>query len=173
MKRLIRDNVNLDRCNAYSSTAYLYAAISVKNRPIFATNIEGGVDWEVPDDEKGGIIVFSQEVNAVQMSKNKLINWVKQKIATFKNKASGLRDIDKIAQKHELVGWTVGKFLKGRYTGKNGQVYSEDSLSVEIIGVTDDTLIAIGEELCRAFQQEAVLIKSYSERNRIMFVNGD
>jgi len=173
MKRYIKDNINLDRCNAYSGTAYLYAAISVKNRPILATNIEGGIDWEVPEDEKGGIIVFSQEVNAVQLSANKLVNWIKQKLATFKNKTKGMSDIDKIAQKHDLVGWTVGNFLKGRYTGKNGQTYSEDSLSVEIIGVSDDTLIEIGEELCRAFQQETVLIKTYSGKNRVMFVNGD
>ena len=173
MKKLIRPDIDYNKCNAYSGTAYLYAAIHVEGMPIYATNIEGGVDWEVPEDEKGGIIVFSQEVNAVQLHKNKLVNWFKQKLATFKNKAKGLSDIDKIAQKHNLVGWTVGNFLKGRYTGKNGQVYSEDSLSVEIIGVTEDTLIAIGEELCRAFKQEAVLVKSYSEKNRILFVNGD
>lgn len=173
MKRYIKSNLNTNRCNAYSGTAYLYSAISVKNRPVFATNIEGGIDWEVPDDEKGGIIVFSQEVNAVQLSKNKLINWIKQKFSSVKNKVVGPSDIDKIAQKHDLVGWTIGKFLKGRYTGKNGKVYSEDSMSVEIIGVSDDTLIEIAEELCRVFNQETVLVKTYSEKNRIFFVNGD
>lgn len=173
MKRLIRDNIDVSRCNAYSGTAHLYAAIRVAGSPIFATNIESAVDWEVPEDEKGGIIVFSQEVNAVQLSKNKLINWAKQKLATFKHKTSGKAAIDKIAQSHDLVGWTIGNFLKGRYTGKNGKVYSEDSLSVEIIGVSEDTLIQIAEELCRAFDQETVLVKSYSERNRILFVNGD
>lgn len=173
MKRYIKSNIDTTKCNAYSGVAYIYAAIHVENRPIFATNIESAIDWEVPDDEKGGIIVFSQEVNAVQMSKNRLINWVKQKLSTFKNKASGKSAIDKIAQKHDLVGWTIGNFLKGRYTGKNGKVYSEDSLSVEIIGVSDDTLIAIAEELCREFGQETVLVKMYSERNRILFVNGD
>ena len=173
MKKLIRPNIDYNKCNAYSGTAHLYAAIKVEGRPILATNIDSAVDWEVPDDEKGGIIVFSQEINAVKLSENKLVNWIKQKVATFKNKASGKSTIDKIAQDHDLVGWTIGNFLKGRYTGKNGKVYSEDSLSVEIIGVPDDTLIKIAEELCRAFNQETVLVKSYSERNRILFVNGD
>lgn len=173
MKRYIKSNININRCNAYSGIAHIYSAIRVENRPIFATNIDSAIYWEVPDDEKGGIIVFSQEVNAVQMSKNKLINWVKQKLSTFKNKASGKSAIDRIAQKHDLVGWTIGNFLKGRYTGKNGKVYSEDSLSVEIIGVSDDTLIEIAEELCREFDQETVLVKIYSERNRILFVNGE
>jgi hypothetical protein len=173
MKMYLKPNIDTRRCNAYSGTAHLYAAISVTGKPIFATNIDNAIDWEVPDDEKGGIIVFSQEVNAVQLSQNKLVNWVKQKLSTFKNKTAGKATIDKIAQKHDLVGWTIGNFLKGRYTGKNGKVYSEDSLSVEIIGVPDDTLIQIGEELCRAFDQETVLIKFYSEKNRIAFVNGD
>lgn len=173
MKKLIRSDIDYAKCNAYSGLAYLYASISVKGKPIIATNIDGAVDWEVPDDEKGGIIVFSQEINAVKLSENKLVNWIRQKAATFKNKTSGKSTIDKIAQSHDLVGWTIGNFLKGRYTGKNGKVYSEDSLSVEIIGVSDDTLITIAEELCRAFNQETVLVKTYSERNRILFVNGD
>lgn len=173
MKKLIRPSIDSGRCNAYSGLAHMYAAIKVEGRPIFATNIDGAIDWEVPDDEKGGIIVFSQEVNAVKLSQNKLVNWIKQKVATFKHKTSGKSRIDEIAQHHDLVGWTIGNFLKGRYTGKNGKVYSEDSLSVEIIGVSEDTLIEIAEELCRAFDQETVLVKSYSARNRIMFVNGD
>ena len=118
MKRYIKPNINTDRCNAYSGTAYLYASISTKNRPIFATNIDSAIDWEVDDDLKGGIIVFSEEVNAVKLSENKLINWVKQKFSTVKNKLYGSSYIDKISQKHDLVGWTIGNFLKGRYTGK-------------------------------------------------------
>ena len=58
MKRNIKPNINIDRCNAYSGTAYMYASISVDNSPIFATNIEGATVRTVPDDMKGGIIVF-------------------------------------------------------------------------------------------------------------------
>ena len=173
MKRYIRQNIDFDKCNAYSGTAHLYSAIRVEGRPIFATNIDGAIDWEVHDNEKGGIIVFSQDINAVQLSKKKLINWVKQKVATFKNKASDRSTIDKIAQGHDLVGWTIGNFLKGRYTGKNGKVYSEDSLSVEIIGVSDEKLQKIAEEICRAFNQETVLVKTYFKKNRVFFVNSD
>lgn len=173
MKKLIRSNIDTNRCNAYSGTAYLYAAIKVEGNPIFATNIESAIDLEFEPDALGGIIVFSQDVNAVQMSENKLINWFKQKFATLKNRATGRATIDKIAQDNKLVGWTIGNFLNGRYTGKNGQVYSEKSLSVEVVGVTDEKLQKIAEELCRAFNQETVLVKTYSEKNRVFFVNGD
>lgn len=173
MRRYIRNNLDIDKCNAYSGLAYLYSSISVNNRPIFETNIDCAIDWEIPDDEMGGIIVFSQEVNAVKLSENRLVNWIKQRVSTIRNKTVGESSIDKIAKKHNLVGWTIGNFLKGRYTGKNGRVYSENSLSVEIIGVTDEVLIKIAEELCREFDQETVLVKTYSEKNRIFFVNGD
>ena len=142
--RYVKPNLDISMCNAYSGTAYLYAAISTKGRPIIATNVDSAIDWEVAEDMKGGIIVFPEEVDAVKLSENKLINRIKAK-------------------------FSIGNFLKGRYTGKNGKVYSKDSLSIEIVGVTDDTLIEIAEELCRTFKQENFLVKIYSEKNRILY----
>ena len=34
-----------------------------------------GIDWDVPNEEKGGIIVFSTDVNAVELDKNKFLNF--------------------------------------------------------------------------------------------------
>ena len=82
------------------------------------------------------------------------------------------KTIDKIARDNELVGWTIGHYLDGRYTAKNGKCYGEKSLSVEIIGVDTNTMIKIAEELCKAFKQESVLLKDYSS-NRIMFIDGE
>ena len=118
------------------------------------------------------MIIFSTEVNAVKLSENKLINWAKQKVETIKNKFKSFSKIDKLAQKYDLVGWTVGKFLHGRYTGKNGKVYDENSLSVEVVGVTTDTLISLAEDICREFDQETVMVKDYNNKT-ILFVNGD
>ena len=148
MKRNIKPNINIDRCNAYSGTAYMYASISVDNSPIFATNIEGATVRTAPDDMKGGIIVFPLGTDAV------------------------LTDIERIAQKYDPVGWTIGRFFKGLYI-KDGNNYHKFSLSVEILGVSDDTLIEIAEEFCKAFNQKSVLIKSYSERNSVFVVNVD
>jgi hypothetical protein len=131
-----------------------------------------GIDWDVEQEEKGGIIVFSTDVNAVRLSSNKLINFMRQKVETMKNRMGVTRKIDKIANDNELVGWTIGHYLDGRYQAKNGQNFGENSLSIELIGIDEDKLIRIAEEICRAFMQEGVLVKSYST-GRILFVNPD
>lgn len=141
-------------CNRLSEV--LYAAISVKDHSVLASSVEFEPHKKVPDDKNGGIIVFAHKENAAQLPVDDLIIWVK----------------DKTAKEHDLAGWTVGKFFKGRHYGENGKVYSEESLSVEIIEVSDEVLFEIGEELCREFYQESVLIKCYSERNRLVIVDG-
>lgn len=153
----------------YHLGRYLDANIKINKDKIL---ISEGIQYEPKENEKGGIIIFSTEVNAEELSDNKLINWFKQKFSSFKNKLFKNRKIDNIANKHNLVGWTIGKFLNGRYTAKNGKTYSENSLSVEIIGVSSDELIKIAEELCIEFIQESVLVKDYST-GRVMFVEAD
>ncbi len=149
MKQNIRPDIDHTKCNAYSSVAHMYTAISVEKSPVFTTYIEGAKNRGIPDDKKGGIIVFTQGV-----------------YATFS-------DMQRILQRHDPMNYTIGNFFKGRYTAKDGEVYSEDSLSIEITGISDNVLVEIGEECCRAFNQEAVLIKAYSERNLILIVNGE
>lgn len=144
-KRL-KPRINTDRCNAYSALAHMYAAISVENRPVFATDIKAATKREVPDDMKGGIIVFPQGTDAV------------------------LSDIKRIIQKHNPASWTIGRFFKGRHSRKDGLVYSEDSLSVEIIGVSVDSLTKAAADFYTSFSLKSVLIKYYAERNRILVV---
>lgn len=117
------------------------------------------------------MIIFSTEVNAVELSKNKFINWIKQKINSLKNKFNSYEKIDALAKKYELIGWTVGKFLSGRYTDRTGKVYDENSLSVEVVGINSETLINLAEDICRDFEQETVLVKDYNSQ-KILFVNG-
>ena len=144
--KVLKPNINLDRCNAYSALAHMYAAISVENRPVFATVIKAATKREVPDDMKGGIIVFPQGADAE------------------------LSDIKQIVQKHDTAGWTIGSFFKGHLTRKDGIVYSEDSLSVEIIGVSVDALTDAATDFYTSFSLKSVLIKYYAERNRILVV---
>ena len=71
----------------------------------------------------------------------------------------------KIAKQHDLVGWTIGKYLNGRYfSTETGKQYSEDSLSLEIIGIDTNEMIKIAEELCKVFDQESVLHQTCRER---------
>ena len=146
MKSHIRSNRIISRCNAYSGTAHLYAAISVENGHVFVTNNKGTTYRDVSDDMKGGIIVFPIGSDVV------------------------LSDIKKLVQKHNPAGWTIGRFFKGCRPGSYRDSYSEDSLSVEITGVSDDALEGIGNEFCRLFNLKSILIKSYAERNRLLIL---
>jgi hypothetical protein len=69
----------------------------------------------------------------------------------------------------EIQGVTIGNFVKGRYVAKNGSLYDETSLSVEIIGITSDVLNKVAEELAKEFKQETVLVKNYND-NKIYLV---
>ena len=82
------------------------------------TIMSEGIQYEPESNEKGGIIVFSTDVNAVELSPNRIANWVKQKFATFKNRRNSTKMVDRIANKNNLIGWTIGHYLDGRYRAK-------------------------------------------------------
>lgn len=131
--------------------------------------IVGSID----KDKKGEMIVLSTDVNAVKQSDNKIIDWIKKKLSTMQNRLSYKKMIDKVAKKHEdIFAWTIGKFLNGRYKSNNGKVFDENSISIELLGVSNDTLIKFAEELCDDFKQESVLVKDY-QNNEIVFVDGE
>lgn len=167
-----QEDIDINKRGVYSISRWLFNDLRVKGSKTIYTSVQEGIEYEFEPNQKGGIITFSTDVNAENLSDNKLVNWVKQKVATFNNKLARNRKVDKISQKHNLAAWTVGKFLSGRYTAKNGKVFDEKSLSVEIIGIDSDELIQIAEELCVEFIQESVLVKDYST-NRIFLVNAE
>lgn len=156
----------------YRASRYLANAITSegKERLYSSFPLNEGIDFEPSYNEKGGIITFSTDVNAEKQSENKIINWLKQKMMTIQNRLNATKKIDKIAAENKLVGWTIGHYLDGRYTAKNGKQYGENSLSVEIIGVNFETLMKIAMELCSSFKQESVLLKDFSS-GRVLFVN--
>ena len=122
-------------------------------------------------DHKGGIIVFSTDVNAVKMSENAIANWIKQKLTTLKQRLMHKKIMtDTIKKYDEVYGFTIGNFMSGRYKSNNGKIFDEHSMSVEIIGITRETLFEIADELMRAFNQESVLVRDYESGN-IAFIN--
>jgi len=114
---------------------------------------------------RGGIIVFSTDVNAVQLSNNKVVNKVKQIITTFNNRFNRGKMIHNVVNKFnvgkdEKIGaYSIGNFFKGRYVGDNGEQYNERSLSVEINGISSRHLLEFAELLAKQFMQETVLVK--------------
>ena len=122
------------------------------------------------ESEKGGIIVFSTDVNAVEQSDNKIIDWVTKKWKTLRNRLLNGGMLDKVADRNGVSAMTVGKFLQGRYKSNNGSVFTENSVSVEILGVDNNMLFQMAEDICKDFDQECVLAKSYNDRG-IYFVD--
>ena len=143
-----------------------------RNKEIFSVSLEEESVNRVFDDEEGGIIVFSTDVNAVKLSDNQVINWVKKKFYTLKNRLVKGSMLDKIADKNNITAMTVGYYLQGRYKAQNGSVFTEHSLSIEVLGVDTDTLFSLAEDICRDFKQEAVLVKSYHDGG-IYFVDNN
>jgi len=136
------------------------------------SNVDNELTEEIDSEfkDKGGIIVFSVDVNAVELTKNKLVRFIKNKIETTKNILFKSSKINKIIKNNpEVYGVTIGNFVKGRYKAKDGSLYDETSLSIEIIGISSDVLNKVAEELAKEFKQETVLVKNYDE-NKIYLV---
>lgn len=117
---------------------------------------------------RGGLVVFSTDVNAVEVNDNKLINKIKQLIATFNNRINRNKKIHNtinnlnkgIKKPEEKIGaYSVGNFFEGKYVGDNGEMYNDKSLSVEINGISSRTLLSFAELLAKEFMQETVLVK--------------
>jgi len=111
---------------------------------------------------KGGIIVFSTDVNTKQESKYKIVNKVTNYINTIYNKILITRKMDKVINYFEDVyGITIGAFARGRYKSKKGSMFNETSISIEIIGISTEILDKVALELCKEFNQESVLVKNH------------
>jgi hypothetical protein len=118
-------------------------------------------------DVKGGIIVFSTDINAVELSKNKLVNYIYSKVKSIKNALLVNQKINKVIKKHESqlkgIGLTIGNFVKGRYVSDNDTIFDEKSISVEIIGLETSVLNEVANSLRLEFNQESVLVKNYED----------
>lgn len=119
--------------------------------------------------KRGCVIVFSTDVNAKDILGSKFKNYILQKFKTVKNRLTASRILDKIRWKHDIYYWTVGKYLKGVYTGKNSKTFNENSISLDMFGVDRKTLFATAEDICQTFEQEAVMVKD-NAANQIYFV---
>lgn len=130
-------------------------------------------------DYRGGIIIFSTDVNAENLSNNVILNKIKQLFQTFyqrinKNKLLGnvINSFNKENPDKEIGAFSIGKFFYGKYVSKNGQIFNENSTSIEINGVDSKTLLGVAELICKEFRQETVLVKDLNN-NKIYLANGE
>jgi hypothetical protein len=133
-------------------------------------------------DYRGGVIIFSTDVNTVYPdNKNSTIkrkDTILNKLNIYKNRyfadkcvnnrvknfnqTRSLNDLERNITKDYIGAFSVGKFFNGRYFGDDGKVYNENSLSIEINGISSIGLYRFGEIIAREFEQEVVLVKDFN-----------
>ena len=124
---------------------------------------------------RGAYNGFGYLAHSIRYDENKVICSSDNLLAedASRNKLGGMivlpTNINDIPKCNDIFAWTVGKYLHGRYKAKDGTVFDENSISVELLNVSIDTIISFVEELCKEFSQETVLVKLYGE-DRILFV---
>ena len=124
---------------------------------------------------RGAYNGFGYLANSIRYDENKVICSSDNLLAEVdsRNKLGGIivlpANINDIPKCNDIFAWTIGKYLHGRYKSKDGTIFNENSISVELLNVSIDTIISFAEELCKEFSQETVLVKLYGE-DRILFV---
>lgn len=128
---------------------------------------------------RGGIITFSTDINAMELSDNPLINKIKQAVETFKQRLNKDKMIHKAItlfdreNDEEYIGsYSVGHFFKGRYVGDKGEMFNEKSVSVEVNGLGSKSLVKLAERIADMFRQETVLVKDLNT-NKIFLVDSE
>lgn len=129
-------------------------------------------------DYRGGIIVFSTDVNAVSLDKNKLNNKIKQILVTLNQRLNVGKISHSIINKFnkynggEFIGaYSLGNVFKGKYVGDNGEEYDEHSTTIEVNGLSSQGLLRLAEMVARMFHQETVLVKDFNNM-KFFLVNG-
>ena len=124
---------------------------------------------------RGAYNGFGYLAHSIRYDENKVICSSDNLLAEIdsRNKLGGIivlpANINDVPKCNDIFAWTVGKYLHGRYKAKDGTIFDENSISVELLNVSIDTIISFAEELCKEFSQEIVLVKLYGE-DRILFV---
>ena len=107
--------------------------------------------------EKGGVIVFPADAGAVELSPEKIREWMIS--------AS-------VFDKDGAAGWMIGHYLDGRYSAGNGAAFGENSLSAAIAGIDFSSLFRIAEQLCSDFGQKCILVHDFAD-GRILVIDAD
>lgn len=124
---------------------------------------------------RGAYNGFGYLAHSIRYDENKVICSSDNLLAEVdsRNKLGGIivlpANINDIPKCNDIFAWTIGKYLHGKYKAKDGTIFDENSISVELLSVSIDIIISFAEELCKEFSQETVLVKLYGE-DRILFV---
>lgn len=114
----------------------------------------------------GGAIAIATNVT-VKLDENKLKNWAKQALKTWRNRLTRVKRVKQTLTEGVPLGMETGWFIErlghGRYVDKKGNVVDERAFKVNIIGVPMEFVKQAGKALCREFEQESVLVIDNSD----------
>lgn len=153
----------------------------IKNRDAFKLTEGLHANQFDVKNHRGGIIVFSVEVNAVHFSDNKLVNKITQMVKTWNNRITKKSKLDKVKDKfnadpdndgQSIFYMSVGNIFNGQYKDDKGKIYNEKSLTLEVDGLSSKGLLRLAELVCLEFNQESVLVKDLN-KNKIYYADAD
>jgi hypothetical protein len=112
----------------------------------------------------GGVIVFPAD--AVLPGRDEISNRLSQVLARFSEKFFSvsvlyhvLKSVESYDPEKELIGaYAIGHYFKGHYSADSKE-FSEQSLCIEVDGLSTQPLLYLGEFVCRVFGQQLMLIK--------------
>lgn len=120
----------------------------------------------------GGAIVFSTDVNSIELSRCGFKNWLVQKYKTLTNRFKSRKTLDILRRKNDISAWSVGRGFRGIYTGKNGRIFDENSIVINIVGQKFRKVVKVAKEICEESNQECVMVRDY-ETNQVYFIDKD
>ena len=120
----------------------------------------------------GGAIVFSTDVNSIELSKCGFKDWLVQKYNTLTHRSKSRKTLDSFWKKNEINAWTAGRGFRGIYTGKNGKIFDEKSIVINIVGQKFRKVVKVAKEICEEFNQECVMVKD-CETKQVYFIDKD
>ena len=120
----------------------------------------------------GGAIVFSTDVNSIELSKCGFKDWLVHKYNTLTNRFKLRKILDSLWKKNDINAWTVGRGFRGIYAGKNGKTFDEKSIVINIVGQKFRKVVKVAKEICEEFNQECVMVKD-CETNQVYFIDKD
>ncbi len=168
MKRYKKINIRELKFNSFTEAVKMNSPFKLPENRMFY-NIEGenfSESISYTFEDKGGIIVFSTDVNAMvdgKGIKNKIKGFFKGKFKTIMNRLLRVSKLDNLLKNYQdVMAYSIGNFFKGKYFDREyNKTYSEKSLSIEIIGIPSSLLVPIAENIAKEFDQKEVLVKDY------------
>lgn len=106
---------------------------------------------------RGGIIMLADTINTIESSFDKDI---------IHNVVDNFINNDAITNREYIGAYSIGNFFKGKYVGKNGDVYDDKSVCVEVDGLSSKSLLKLAETIADNFRQETLLVKDLN-KNKI------